>query len=214
MRRTPLCVFGASGHGKVVAEAAAQSGFELLGFLDDDDARWGHSFQGLPIFGGLGAVAGLPPEARVALGIGDNRARREVFLRLAAQQARLVTVVHPSASVSPSAEVGEGGYVGPLAVIHVDARIGRGCIMNSGSVVEHDAVIGDWAHVSPNAALGGGVTIGEGTHLGLGASVLPGLTIGSWATIGAGAVVIRPMPGSVTAVGVPARVVPAGRAEG
>jgi acetyltransferase-like isoleucine patch superfamily enzyme len=33
------------------------------------------------------------------------------------------------------------------------------------------------------------------------------MTIGAWSTIGAGAVVIRNLPGNVTAVGVPAKII-------
>ncbi len=53
-----------------------------------------------------------------------------------------------------------------------------------------------------------GVKVGEGTHIGIGASVIPQMDIGPWSVIGAGAAVISRIPGHVTAVGVPARVIP------
>jgi sugar O-acyltransferase (sialic acid O-acetyltransferase NeuD family) len=208
MERVPLFVFGASAHGKVVAEAARQTNaFAVKGFLDDERAKWNTTFHGVPVMGGLDAVAKLPAGAQVALGIGANRARSHVFGRLTGVGARIATIVHPSASVSRGAVVGDGTFVGPLAVVHVDARVGRGCIVNSGAVIEHDNVLGDWVHVSPNATLGGTVTVGTGSHVGLGACVLPNLTIGSWCVVGAGSVVRRPLADLSVAVGVPARVI-------
>jgi acetyltransferase-like isoleucine patch superfamily enzyme len=55
-----------------------------------------------------------------------------------------------------------------------------------------------------------GVTVGEGAWIGAGATVLDGVTVGNRALVGAGAVVRNDVPAEATAVGVPARVLPAG----
>ena len=61
--------------------------------------------------------------------------------------------------------------------------------------------------ISPGAHLAGNVKVGELSHIGIGASVIQGVKIGRNVIIGAGAVVINDIPDSVTAVGVPARVI-------
>ena len=33
-----LAIIGASGHGKVIADIALKNGYEIVGFLDDNDA--------------------------------------------------------------------------------------------------------------------------------------------------------------------------------
>src|SRR5207248_9975029 len=69
MRLRPLLIYGASDHGKVVAEAVRADGrFELLGFLDDDTHKWGRMLGGLPVLGELAALDGAPADALVALG--------------------------------------------------------------------------------------------------------------------------------------------------
>jgi sugar O-acyltransferase (sialic acid O-acetyltransferase NeuD family) len=205
--RLPLYVFGAGGHGKVVAEAALASGcYELRGFLDDDRGRWGDQWYGAPLLGGIDVIESLEDDARIALAVGPNSARAAVARAVADRGGRLATVVHPTAVIASGARVGTGTYVAPLAVLHSDAEVGRGCIVNTAAVVEHDCRIEDWVHVSPRAALGGGVRVEEGAHVGLGAVLLPGLVLGPWATLGAGAVMVRSLPGRVTAVGVPACV--------
>jgi sugar O-acyltransferase (sialic acid O-acetyltransferase NeuD family) len=204
--RLPLYVYGASGHGKVVADAAlASDRFAVRGFLDDDGSRHGQALLGLPVEGGLEAIQGQQGRVAVALGVGSNRARLAVLERLAAAGHSVVTVVHPSAVVATGVVLGDGTFVAPLAVVHTDARLGRACIVNSGAVVEHDNVLGDGVHVSPNAALGGNVTLGDEVHVGLGAVVLPGITVGARSVVGAGAVVIEGVPEGVTVAGMPAR---------
>jgi sugar O-acyltransferase (sialic acid O-acetyltransferase NeuD family) len=205
--RIPLYVFGAGGHGKVVAEAARRSGrFDVRAFLDDDHRKRGLLWDHLPVLGGLDVVDDLAEEAEIVPAVGDNRGRGRLAEALLARGRRLATVVHPAAVVASGVCIGDGTYVGPLAVLHSDAHAGRACIVNTGAVVEHDCRLEDWVHVSPRAALGGGARVGEGAHVGLGAILLPGLVLGPWATLGAGAVMVRSLPGRVTAMGVPALV--------
>jgi pyridoxal phosphate-dependent aminotransferase EpsN len=207
--RVPLYVYGAGGHGKVVAEAARAGGlYDVKAFLDDDRARWGTEWAGLAVRGGSASLAELEDGARVAPALGGNRARAALVARLLEAGRPLATVLHPTAVVAAGVEIGDGTYVAPFAVLHADARVGRACIVNTAAVVEHDCLVGDYVHVSPRAVLGGGVAAGEGAHIALGALALPGLRVGAWTTLGAGAVMVASLPDRVTAMGVPARVRP------
>jgi len=202
----PLYVFGAGGHGKVVAEAAREGRrYRLRGFLDDDPQYWGRDRNGLPVLGGRNVLHGLEEGAEVVPAIGANRARADLARAVLARGRRLATVVHPAAVIAGGVGLGEGTFVGPLAVVHCDARVGRACIVNTAAVVEHDCRIEDWVHLSPRVTLGGAVRVGAGAHVGMGAVVLPGLTLGPWAVLGAGAVMVGSLPAGVTAVGIPAR---------
>jgi len=58
-----------------------------------------------------------------------------------------------------------------------------------------------------------GPTIGDGVFLGDGAKVVGSVSVGDEAVIGVSSVVTRDIPGNVTAVGIPARVLHAGRPE-
>jgi sugar O-acyltransferase (sialic acid O-acetyltransferase NeuD family) len=200
----PVVVFGAGGHGKVVADVLLAANEDVLGFLDDS-AAVGTLVLGLPVLGGASWLEDHPG-VRVALGIGSNEARARVAAACEARGARLVAAVHPRAVVSPSARVDEGAVVMALAVVNPDAVVGHGAIVNSGAVIEHDCVLGPFAHVSPNAALGGGCSVAAFAHLGIGATMLPGTSVGERTIVGAGAVVTRALPAGVVAWGIPARV--------
>lgn len=175
-----LVVHGAGGHGKVVAAAAVQLGWQVR----QTDDKWGTRPD---------------PEDQRIVAIGDNAARKKCA------SAQMRTVIHPSAYVDPSARLQPGVFVGPRAIIHVGAYIGRGAIINSGAIIEHDCDVGDWAHIAPGTVLCGTVKVGEGGFVGANSVVREGLTIAAWTVIGCGAVVVKSITEPGTYIGVPAK---------
>jgi len=208
-----LLLWGVGGHGKVVAEVAASSGWELVGFIDLNESvltappKFCGGAPGISqdsILAMLAANEALPGGATaIALGIGDNDAR----LRCAAaiDDRLLPALVHPRAVVSPSARLAPGTVVMAGAVVNADAAIGRASVVNSAAIVEHDCTLGEGSHVSPGAVLTGGVAIGASSWIGAGATILPGRNVGERATVGAGAVVVHDVAASTTVIGNPAR---------
>lgn len=204
----PLIILGAGGHAKVVAEIAQSAGFYVVGFLDDylNEAP-------LPGYKVLGATAlakdllAEDPSLQMVIAVGDNNARKQLATAMDAWADRFVTLVHPSAVVSPYAMIGLGTVVMPHATINAGARIGNHAILNTACSVDHDCFIGAFAHISPGVHLAGAVRVEEGAHLGVGVAVIPKVTIGAWSIVGAGASVIKDIPPRVVAVGVPARVI-------
>ena len=200
-------VYGASGHGKVVADILQACGTEIEGFVDDDPLKSREMF-GLKILGdakyliervGRGRVA-------VALGIGDNFDRRLVAERCIAANVRLLTAVHPSATVAASAKIAPGVVIMAHAVVNVDAVIQLGAIINTGAIVEHDCKVGKFAHLSPKVAIGGHAQIGDLSWLGIGVAVIPKVQVGTGSIVGAGATVVTDVEDWVVAIGTPARV--------
>jgi len=195
-----LVVYGAGGHGLVVAEAAAAAGWRVLGFFDDDP-------QAAPPAGWtlLKLSAASADGVAVHVAIGDNAARRQVSQRLESQRWRVVTVAPPSAVISRSATVGEGVFVGARAVINGRASVGQGAIVNTGAIIEHHCAVGAFTHVAPGAILCGGAAVGPGALIGAGAVILPQRKVATRGVIGAGAVVASDVPEGQRVVGVPAR---------
>jgi sugar O-acyltransferase (sialic acid O-acetyltransferase NeuD family) len=194
-------LYGASGHGKVIAEILEQNGDTIQGIFDDDPAVTG--LLDYPSLGEFDA-AKLSSNERVIISIGNNGNRRKVALRL---NVPFATAVHPSASISKRSTVGEGSVVMAGVSINAGVRIGEHVILNTNCSVDHDCELGNFVHVSPNVALAGNVKVGEGTHLGIGSCVIQGIIIGKWATIGAGTVVITDVPDNAVIVGNPGRII-------
>lgn len=192
----------------MAAEAALESGpgVHLVGFLDDDPLRHAALVLDHPVLGSIADVAAVPHDA-VIVAIGDNAVRARLFRALRARGERMLAIVHPRATISRSATVGDGSLVVAGAVINAGARIGENVVVNTGATVDHDCVVEDHAHVAPGVHLAGGCTVGRGALLGVGAVVLPGCMIGHGSIVGAGSVVTAPVPDGVVAYGSPAQVV-------
>ncbi|HEX8291510.1 MAG TPA: acyl-ACP--UDP-N-acetylglucosamine O-acyltransferase [Pyrinomonadaceae bacterium] len=62
--------------------------------------------------------------------------------------------VHPTAVVSPRAEVGEGSHVGPFCTVGDEVRLGARVRLESHVVVDGRTEVGDDTHVFPFASVG------------------------------------------------------------
>lgn len=200
-----LVIYGAGGHGLVVADAAIASGWRVEGFIDDNATV--SSIAGHPVWRRL---ADAPPGVAVIVAIGDNAARQRLLDSVRASDTPIASVVHPSAVVSPTATIAPGVFVGPLSVVNALATLELGAIVNSGAIVEHHNRIGICAHIAPGVTLAGGVEVGGMALVGTGASIRPRVRIGTKATVGAGSVVVADVADGETVVGVPAKPI-AGR---
>lgn len=200
----PLLILGAGGQGKVVADAAEQSGERDIAFVDDrfpDITTLAH----WPVVATADLAVLRARSSRLHIAVGDGAARERIAHAALALGFELVTVRHPSAVVSPHARIGAGSYLGPLACVNIDTTLGLCTIVNTSASVDHDCTIGDFCHVAPGAHLAGGVRVGARTWIGLGAAVRGWLAIGTDVMVGAGAVVVKDVPDGATMAGVPAR---------
>ena len=197
-----VIIIGAGGHAKVVADIVRKSGDVVLGFLDDDESKRGVDFFGSKILGKACEYEKYADEACFFIAIGNNAVRARIAESMT---CRFYTAVHPTAVIGEGAEIGEGAFIGALAVINPDAKVGKHSIINTSAVVEHDCAVGAYAHLSPNAAMCGASNVGEGSWIGAGATVTNGKRICSETVIGAGAVVAKDIDLRGTYVGVPAK---------
>jgi len=77
-----------------------------------------------------------------------------------------VAMIHPSADVAPTAEIGAGTKVWSNVQIRDGARIGRRCILGRGCFVDVDVIVGDRVKIQNNASLYLGLTVEDGVFIG------------------------------------------------
>lgn len=200
-----LAILGASGHGKVVADTALQAGWHEVVFFDDAWPERSHNGCWSVIGDTQALLQRLDEFQGVIVGIGNNRIRLTKTRELAAQNARLVSVVHPSAVISSHAVLGRGSVVFAGAVIQVDSQLGEACIVNTRACVDHGCRLADGVHICPGVSLAGLVEIGEASWVGIGSSVKQLVRLGSNVIVGAGAAVVCNVPDGQTVIGVPAK---------
>jgi acetyltransferase-like isoleucine patch superfamily enzyme len=119
--------------------------------------------------------------------------------------ANWFTLVHPSASVSPSASLGKGVFVGPLASVSSETQIGEFSTLGRNSTIGHHSSIGSFSLVGPGAVIPGNVEVGARTLIGPGAIFVNGLRISQGSLIGAGSVVTKHVRGGSQVMGNPAK---------
>jgi sugar O-acyltransferase (sialic acid O-acetyltransferase NeuD family) len=199
----PLLIFGAGGHFSVVLDIAQHiSDLSLAGIVAPPDSTLSNG-PGYPTFTDdnwqdSGCTQGL-------VAIADNAVRERVVEKIMAScpSFHFLSLVHPSATVSPAAQIGAGSVVMAGSVINPNAVIGEHTIINTGAIVEHDCLLGDYASIAPGVVLGGATRVGSHAALSIGATVLHGKQIGDNSVIGAGAVVTKDVEANVVAYGVP-----------
>lgn len=199
-----LLILGCGGHGRVVADAALDCGYERIAFLDDaPPIRLPPAAKLLGPIAAAGDFVRAWPAAIAA--VGNSHLRQSLFARLRALAYRTPNVVHPSAVISRGVTLGEGIFIAAGAIVNVDASIGDAAIINTGARIDHDCRIGSASHIAPGATLSGGVVVGERVWLGTGCCVRQGVEIGHDAVVGVGAAVVGDLAGGRTYAGVPAR---------
>ena len=199
----------ADGQAHVVLEVIEHSDeHQALAFADETPQLWGEQVLGRPLLGDPVEVAEQVQQlgitgAFIAVGVPQARARLAEICR--AMGLALPTLIHPTAYLSPEAQIGEGVFLGAGVQVLPGANVGDLCRVNAGTIVSHHVQVGRCNTIGPNATLAGRSATGAFVLLGAGCTLLPEVRVNEGATVGAGAVVTRDVAASLTVVGVPAR---------
>ncbi len=200
-----LAILGAGGHGKVLADIAELTGWDVVDFFDD---RW-PEIKGLECWTVAGNIEILFSDLQcyqgVIVAIGNNAVRLHKLEQLQQHGARLISLIHPRAVISRYAKIADGCCIMANAVVNPFVELGTGCIINTGATVDHDCVLGKAVHVCPGANLAGEITVGDCCWLGIGSSVKQQVRLGKNVMVGAGATVVNSISDNLTVVGTPAK---------
>lgn len=177
---------------------------EVLGFLDQSPASKDKLVPNLGTDQAWQALRDRNPAVKAVLAIDPPRIREQLAAHYGLD--RLMTIVSPTAFVSPTARVGDGSIVQRGVLVGRNARLGTAVKLNCGAQIHHDATVGDFTTVAPGARILGNVRIGSRTYVGSEAVILRRIRVGDNSVIGAGAVVSRDVGDDVLVKGVPARV--------
>jgi sugar O-acyltransferase (sialic acid O-acetyltransferase NeuD family) len=194
-----IVVYGGGGHGKALIDLLRALGTYPIAGVLDDRLPPGEMIMGVPVLGGAATLAelrqrGLRQAVNAVGGIGNITVRIKVFEQLAQAGYNCPTLIHPRATVEPSAQLADGVQIFPHAYVGSEARIGFGVIVNTGAIVSHDCQVADYANLSPGSILAGEVHIGSGVLVGMGVTINLQVQVGDRARIGNSATVKSNVP--------------------
>lgn len=195
-----FCLFGAGGHGRVVAEQMIRRLNADICF-GDTNMQVGDKVSDIEVLYSDVTKVGA---RKLIITIGNNAARRELFLTAEVFGCSLAHFIADPQNYFAGLP-GAGTMVMAGALVTKDAHIGKGVIVNTGAIVEHDSEIGDFCHLAPGSAVAGGAKLGEGVFLGANATVINGVSVAAGSIVGAGSVVVRDIVRPGTYIGVPVR---------
>ena len=203
-----VVIYGAGGHGKVVADIIEKQGkYKIAGFLDDIKES-GSTFFGYKILGGLDYLNNKSVKNGI-VAIGDNwwRYLKTKEIQRINPEFQFITAIHPSAQIGREVTIGAGTVIMAGAIINSSSTIYGNCIINTKSSIGHDSIINDFATVAPNATLAGGVSLGKFSTLSISSTVIQNVNIGSHSVVGASSTVLKDIDSNVVAYGTPAKVI-------
>jgi sugar O-acyltransferase (sialic acid O-acetyltransferase NeuD family) len=209
-----ILIYGTGQIGNMVASILElDSGVRIVGFVDDDQSKWGREFHGYQIFGGFDILQRSSLYDEITVALGQVEPRRAAAKRVRALGIPQYNTIHPSALISKDCILGEGCIIGAGVTLFVNPSIGNNVFIGPSVVVSHDSVVGDYALLSVGSVIGARVDIEPGAFVGAGATVMPPgwgtdsrLRVGSNAVVGVGAVVIRDVDERAIVAGVPAKL--------
>jgi sugar O-acyltransferase (sialic acid O-acetyltransferase NeuD family) len=181
--------------------------YECVGFLDDNQQNWGKEYFGVPVLGPLNSAQKYSDHFFVN-GIGSQSnfwKKGSIIAKTTIPDERFETIIHPSASVSSMARLGNGTVVFQNVTITSNVKIGKHVIILPNSVLSHDDIIGDYTCITGGVCISGGVTVGHSCYLGTNSAIIGNVNIGNYCLIGMGSVVLDSVDDNLVVVGNPAR---------
>jgi sugar O-acyltransferase (sialic acid O-acetyltransferase NeuD family) len=205
-----LFIIGGGDVGKFVAynfEIFRHTGFEIGGFLDDDETKWGKILSGYPILGGIDLLHKEKDKAGVLVSIAHPQTKKSIIERIDFDRVLSPTLIAKNAWISNDVELGNGSIIYPGVSINYHSVIENHVIINMNCAIGHNCTISKYATLAPGASLGGYTHIGECVSLGINAATKQTVRIGKNSVVGGMSMVITDLPADITAVGVPAKVI-------
>ncbi|HNX15294.1 MAG TPA: PglB [Oscillospiraceae bacterium] len=152
-----LLILGAGQYGMVAKEIAeSMDCFDKIDFLDDNNEM---------AIGKLSDYKRLAVDYQYAfVAIGNSKIRMELIEQLGPLY-EIPILIHPKTYISPTAKLGKGCIVEPMAVVQRDTWLKDGVIVSAGAVINHNSTVEAGCHINCGAIIASGVKVPAETHI-------------------------------------------------
>src|SRR5262244_3602916 len=108
MTRKRIVIYGAGGHGKLVADVLLAQGKRIDCFVDDNSPSLSETVLDFPVYSSSSLWRAGPESTAIVLGVGNNWARKKIAERCTQAGLEILTVIHPTAIISRRVSIGLG----------------------------------------------------------------------------------------------------------
>lgn len=203
-----LVIIGAGGFAREIFDLAnvcygSDPNFSIKGFLSDGPS----SIE----------VMGYPPvlstvsQYEITEGdvffcaIGNLNDRKKTIEMILKKGGKFINLVHPSAEISPSVELGKGIGIKTFCVLASDVKIDDFSFLQSSVIMGHDVKVGKYCQVNSFSFFAGFCRIGDRVSINAGSKLIQNVSVEDGATVGMGSVVLRKVKAGTTVFGIPAK---------
>jgi sugar O-acyltransferase (sialic acid O-acetyltransferase NeuD family) len=209
-----LYIIGASGFGREVADTIhainkANPTYNVAGFIDDDQSKWGTVINDIPVPGGVDYLANLSKNGNnhtlaAVIAIAEPKIKEFIAEKLN-KKVDWENIIHPTAIVSQYAQIGIGNIFQANVIIGANALVGDHNAINVSSSLGHDAVLKNYVSIMGHCDITGHCALGDRVYIATSVSIIPSITVEQDAFIGAGSVVLRRVKAGHRVFGTPAK---------
>lgn len=207
MNNKEIYIIGAGTYGEAMFELAELLGYKIKGFYDEDENKVNQKIMGIDVIGKFSEINISEINKRsFIVAIGNNEVRYNIMEKINHYMGETPTLIHPSATISPSAEVGRGAYIQANVFLWTKVKIEKYCIISPGVVIAHHTEVGKACLISTLTGVGASIKIADKVFIGMGSTIVTGVSyIGERTIIGAGALLLNDADKNSTYIGVPAK---------
>ncbi len=116
-----------------------------------------------------------------------------------------VNIIHPTANIAPTAQLGAGIVVGAFTTISINTTIKNDVLIQDHCNIGHDGIVEEGSHLYVGVKLCGRNKVGTSSSVFTGSIVYPDVKVGEQCVVGAGSVVNRKVKDGETVLGNPAK---------
>lgn len=186
---------------------SSKAKLECIGFLDDEEEKVGEIIGNVKVLGSLNIAKDFKNTYFInGIGSPNNFFKKdEIIKKTSISLDKFLTIIHPSATVSKTAQVGSGSVIFQNVTINSNVKIGNHVVILPNSVLGHDCVIGDYTCVASMASISGGIDVGKCCYIGSNSVIKEFVKIGEYSLVGMGSVVLEDVSPNSVYVGNPAK---------
>lgn len=183
--------------------------YEIIAVLDDNLQLIGKQYNNLIVDGPVDIAKKFPEDVKFIFAIGSFKTRlirNKILERLAIDENRFETLIHPSAKIFSTAKIGNG------CIVHYGTVVFNHTIIESFVVIAANCVIAVSNHLGKGSLFGSnittttGVKIGSFSFVGSSTSIGENIEIGPGAQIGMGSLILKNIPAGCFVLGNPPRI--------